>query len=114
MVSLSTASAEKPKNSIGETCARTVHSGWNGNHIADACIAATQLGLIHSGGVLGYDRAKQILREEFDFRKVDDVNWSTVNEAFQNGRCSVISSTQIRDRFYPRAANDNKPKPVSG
>jgi hypothetical protein len=114
MVSLSTASAEKPKNSIGETCARTVLSDWNGNHIADACIAATQLGLIHSGGVLKYDRAKQILREGFDSRKVDDVNWSTVNEAFQNGRCSVISSTQIRDRFYPHAANDNKPKPVSG
>jgi len=106
--------ATKPMNSIGETCARKVLSDWQGTHVADACIAATQIGLIHSGGVLGYERAKTILREEFDSRKVDDVNWSTVNEAFQNGRGSVVSAAQIKERFYPRAVNDNRPTPLSG
>jgi hypothetical protein len=102
--------ATKPKNSIGETYARKVLSNWRGNHVADAIIAATQLGLIHSGGVLDDERARQILREEFDSRKVDDVNWSVVIEAFRNGRSAVISTAQLRERFYPAAANDNKPQ----
>jgi hypothetical protein len=105
--------ATKPKNSFGETYARKVVSDWKGSHVADACIAATQIGLIHSGGVLGYERAKAILREEFDIRKVDDVNWSVVNEAFQNGRAAVINPSQLRERFYPPTANDNKPMPPS-
>jgi AAA domain len=106
--------ATKPKNSIGETYTRKVLSDWKGNHVADACIAATQIGLIHSSSLLGYERSKEILREEFDFRKVDDVNWSVVNEAFQNGRSAVISPTEIRKRFSFAVANDNKPKPTSG
>jgi hypothetical protein len=105
--------ATKPKNSIGETYARKVLSDWQGNHVADACIAATQLGLILSGCALGYERVKEILLEEFNSRKVDGVNWSVVNEAFQNGRSAVISPTQLRERFYPAAANDNQPKPPS-
>src|SRR3982074_239655 len=117
MTNSNTASADsiaKPKNSFGETYARKVLSDWKGNHVADACIAATQIGLIHSGSLLGYYRAKEILREEFDRRNVDDVNWSTVNDAFQNGRSAVINPTQLRERFYPAAANDNKPPPPSG
>src|ERR1700689_3237763 len=96
-------------NSPGETYARKVLSDWNGNHVADACIAATHLGLIHSGGGFGDERARQILREEFDSRKVDDVNWSIVIEAFRNGRSAVISPAELKERFYPAAANDNKP-----
>ena len=105
--------ASKPANSPGETYARKVLSDWNGNHVADACIAATHLGLIHSGGGFGDERARQILREEFDSRKVDDVNWSVVIEAYRNGRSAVISPAQQRERFYPAAVNDNKPKPPS-
>jgi hypothetical protein len=103
----------KPKNTIGETYARKVLSDWNGTHVADACIAATQLGLIHSGGALNDERARTILREEFDSRKVDDVNWSVVIESFRNGRSSVINASQLRERFYPAASNDNKPSPLS-
>src|ERR1700730_18045169 len=111
MTNSSTASADsivKPKNSIGETFARKVLSDWNGTHVADACIAATQIGLIHSGGGFGDERAREILRKEFDKRKVDDVNWSVVIEAFRNGRSAVISATELRERFY--GANDNKPE----
>jgi hypothetical protein len=80
----------------GEIYATRVLSDWKGNNVADACIAATQLGLIHSGSLLAYYRAKEILREEFDRRKVDDVNWSTVNDAFQNGRSAVISRAKCK------------------
>jgi hypothetical protein len=66
--------------------------------------------LIHSGGVLDDERARQILRVEFDSRKVDDVNWSLVIEAFRNGRSAVISTAQLRERYFPVAAND-KPHP---
>jgi hypothetical protein len=100
----------KPKNSIGETCARKVFSDWNGAHVADACIAATQIGLLHSGGLLGYYRAKELLKDGFEAQAIDDIHWSTVNDAFQIGRCAVINPTQLRERFYPAAANDNKPK----
>jgi hypothetical protein len=108
------AAITKPKNSIGETYARKVFSDWNGDHVADACIAATQIGLLHSGGVLGYHRAKELLKSGFEAKAIDDIHWSTVNEAFQTGRCAVISPTQLRERFYPTAANDNKPKQSPG
>jgi hypothetical protein len=114
MASLSESVATKPKNSIGETYARKVLSEWKGNHVADACIAATQIGLIHSSSLLGYERAKQLLRQDFNSRKVDDVNWSVVNEAFQNGRSAVISPTELKNRFSFVVANDNKPKSPSG
>jgi hypothetical protein len=106
--------ATKPKNSIGETYARKVLSNWNGTHVADAIIAATQIGLIHSGGALNDERARQILQEEFDSRKTDEVNWSVVIEAYRNGRSSVISAAQLRERYYPAAGNDIKPMPLSG
>jgi len=100
--------ASKPKNSIGETYAKKVLSDWNGNHVADACVAATLLGLIHSGGGFGDGRARQILREEFDRRNVDDINWSVVIESYRNGRSAVINPAQLKERFSPAAAaNDN-------
>jgi hypothetical protein len=73
---VSTASAETSRNSLGETYARKVLSDWTGDHIVDANIAAANIGMIHSGGMMSDERARQILREGFDSRKVDDVNWS--------------------------------------
>jgi hypothetical protein len=99
--------ATKPKNSIGETYARKVLNNWNGTHVADAIFAAIELGLIHSGGALGDERARQILLEGFNSRMTDDVNWSVVIEAYRNGRSSVISAAQLRERYYPAATNDN-------
>jgi hypothetical protein len=63
----------KPKISIGETCVAKVLSDWKGDHVADACIAAIQIGLIHSGGVLSDARARQIIKDGFDSRNIDDV-----------------------------------------
>jgi hypothetical protein len=100
--------ATTPKISIGETYASKVLSDWKGNHIADACIAAANIGLIHSGGVLSDDRARAILKEGFEDRQVDDVNWSVFMDSFRNGRGAVINPSQLRQRFCP-PANDNKP-----
>jgi hypothetical protein len=57
----------KPQNSIGETYARKVLSDWNGTHVADACIAATQFGLIHSGGALKDDVPDRFFRMSLIF-----------------------------------------------
>jgi hypothetical protein len=109
--SIALAEVAGPKESPGEDYVRTVLSHWTGSHVADACIAATNLGLIHSGGALGYYRVRDILLEEFELRKVDDVNWSVVDQAFQNGRSAVISTNELKDRFSGAHANDNK-KPL--
>ena len=97
-----------PKILIGETYAKKILSDWNGNHVADACVAATQLGLIHSGGGFSDGRARQLLREEFDRRNVDDINWSVVIESYRNGRSAVTNPAQLKERFSPAPANDNK------
>jgi AAA domain-containing protein len=109
---LALAEVAGPKESPGEDYVRTVLSHWTGSHVADACIAATNLGLIHSGGALGYYRVRDILLEEFELRKVDDVNWSVVDQAFQNGRSAVISTNELKDRFSRAHANDNNTKPL--
>jgi hypothetical protein len=101
--------ATNPKrNPNGEAAARKILANWKGDFVGDACIAATQIGLLHSGYLLGYERAKEILREEFDRRKVDDVNWSVVNQSFQDGRSAVISTAQLMERYFPVASNDNE------
>jgi hypothetical protein len=94
----------------GEIAATGIVNDWKGNFVGDACIAATQIGLLCSGGppMLSYDRAMTILRFHFDFRKVDDIHWSTVYGSFQNGRSTVVSNLELRKRFLPAAAaNDN-------
>ena len=106
------AEVARPKESPGEDYVRIVLSDWTGSHVADACVAATNLGLIHSGGALGYYRVRDILLEEFELRKVDDVNWSVVDQAFQNGRSAVISTNELKDRFSRAHANDNNAKPL--
>lgn len=108
--SIALAEVARPKESPSEDYVRTVLSNWTGSHVADACIAATNLGLIHSGGAIGYYRVRDILLEEFEQRKVDDVNWSVVDQAFQNGRSAVISTNELKERFSNAHANDNKPK----
>src|SRR6266436_6703213 len=110
MTALSTASAEVTparRNPDAEIAIRKVLSEWKSDFVNDACSAATQIGLFHSGGWLGYERAKEILLEEFELRKVDDIHWSTVCAALQNGRDAVTTPAQLRARYLPAAASDN-------
>jgi hypothetical protein len=94
------------ERSMGEIAATRILSNWKGSFVGDACIAATQLGLLQSGNMLGEDHAKRILKFHFEVHKVDDSHWSTVYDAFQNGRSTVISNIELRKRCLP-AANDN-------
>ena len=108
--------AKENRTPLGEIAATRIIANWKGGFVADACIAATQIGLLHSGNMLGYDRAKTILRLNFEANKVDDIHWSTVYGAFQNARTAVISNIELRNRYQPAAANDNnthRPAPAS-
>jgi len=101
------------RNTISETYVRKILADWHGNHLADACTAAMNIGLVHSSGLLSFDRAKEALSKGLIDHGVDDLHWSTVNDAFQIGRCSVINPSEVKARFFPPAANDNK-KPADG
>src|SRR5947209_4893475 len=109
MASLSTASAEdeRPKNPYGEAAAKQIIAKHNGIHFLDVCAIATEIGAVHSGCDLSDKRAREIVLQEFNRRKIDDLHWSTVHEAFLNGRASVITTVQLRERYSPVAANDN-------
>lgn len=109
MANSRTASAEveRPKNPYGEAAAKQIIAKWKGNHFSDACAVATEIGMVHSGGDLSDQRAREIILEEFNRRKIDDLHWSTVHAAFLNGRASVITTAQLRERYSPVPANDN-------
>jgi len=91
---------------MGEIVATRIISDWKGTFIADACVAATQIGLLQSGNMLAIDRAKNILRLNFEAKEIDDIHWSTFYDAFQNGRSTVVSNIELRKRYLP-APNDN-------
>ena len=57
--------------------------------------------------MLGYERAKNILKRNFEAKTVDDIHWSTVYQAFQTGRATIVSNVELRKRYLPVAANDN-------
>ena len=80
------------EKALGERAVDQILLAWKGDFAGDACIAATQIGLLHSGNMLGYDHAKTILKFHFGVRKVDDIHWSsrtTVAELCARERCSV-------------------------
>jgi hypothetical protein len=91
----------------GEKAASKVISEWNTTYVSDACNAANQIGSIHAGGLLSYDRAKNLVEINFDIKKVDPKHRSTVHGAFENGRCTEISLQEVKDRYFPSHDNDN-------
>ncbi len=98
-------------NPNGEAAAKQILDRWKGDHFADACTAATEIGMIHSGCWMTDGRAREIIRTEFNRRKINDLHWSTVHAAFINGRDSVITTAQLKARYFPApvADNDNEP-----
>jgi hypothetical protein len=57
--------------------------------------------------MISRDRAKTPLRFHFDRLHVDDIHWSTANEALLCGCNTIITGTELRSHFFPTAANDN-------
>jgi len=89
------------RNPDAEKAIRCVLSEWKTDFVSDACHAATQLGAIHSGGWAAFNAAKEILIEEFELRKIDDIHWSSVYAAFLNGRDAVTTPAELRARYLP-------------
>jgi hypothetical protein len=100
-------SAKENRTPMGEIAATQIISKWKGDFVADAWIAAAQLGLLQSGNMLSLDRAKQILKLNFEANKVADTHWSTVYQMFQSGRGEVTANIELRNRYLPVASNDN-------
>jgi hypothetical protein len=101
VLSMSDTVPKRPRNPDAEKAIRSVLSEWKTNFVSDACHAATQLGTIHSGGWATFKTAKEILLEEFELRKVDDIHWSSVYAAFLNGRDTVTTPAELRARYVP-------------
>jgi hypothetical protein len=99
--------------SEAERVINQILSAWKGSFVADACIAATQIGLLNSGNMIGFDHAKTVLKFHFDARKIDDIHWSTVYQAFQNGRSTVISNIELR-AIPSRSCERQQPIPELG
>jgi hypothetical protein len=69
-------SAKENRTPLGEIAATRIISAWKGNFVGDACIAAAQLGLLQPGNMLTIDRAKQLLKLNFEANKVDGTRLS--------------------------------------
>jgi hypothetical protein len=85
----------------------TINATWKGKGVTAAVTAACEIGMLVAGNMVGYEQAKDAVQRGFTVRLVDEKYWSTVYEAFQNGRSSLVSLTDLRERFNPVAANDN-------
>jgi hypothetical protein len=85
----------------------TIHSAWKGNNVTAAVTAALDIGMLVAGNMLGWYEAKDAVTRGLAVRLVDEKYWSTVYEALQSGRASLVSHAELRERFKPVAANDN-------
>jgi hypothetical protein len=85
-----------------------IHSAWKGSGVTAAATAALDIGMLVAGNILGWDEAKQAVERGCVVRLVDEKYLSTVYEALQSGRASLVSHADLRERFKPVAANDNQ------
>ena len=108
MGNIGAAEAVKKPNPVGEPAILQILAKHPGNHFIDLCNIATEIGMVHSGCCLSDGRAREVVLDEFNRRKIDDVHWSMVHGSFLNGRGSVISTAEVRARYSPVAANDNE------
>lgn len=100
---------EKVSNTaFGEAASRTILSNWKGQNMTDAHDAALRLGILVSSKLLPFYRTKEILESAFKIRNVDDSHWPTVWETFQSGRHTIVDGMAVRERYLPKAANDNQ------
>jgi hypothetical protein len=114
MASLSAASADsapapkKPSRSKGEIALAIVSSAWKGNSLAAARTAAFEVGKLAAGGMLAYHKADDFWKRRFKIQLVDEKWWSTVHEAFQSGRSSLVTMDDLIEQYFAAPANDNE------
>jgi AAA domain len=91
----------------GAIALKRINDGWKGNSVSAAAAAALDVGMLVAGNLLSYENAKNAVQRGFTVRLVDERWWSTVHEAFQSGRSSLATSTDLVSRFVTIPANDN-------
>jgi AAA domain-containing protein len=99
--------SSKPKIDKNALALKAINDNWKGNSVGAATAAALDTGMLVAGCMLAYDKAKDNVLRGFEIRKVDEKWWSTVYEAFESGRSSLVTTTELHERFFPVAANDN-------
>src|ERR1700687_6084079 len=98
MASLSTvslaASIATPKKTSrpkADCALAKISNAWKGNSLAAAKDAAFEIGKLAAGGMLAYHKADEFWKRRFKVQLVDEKWWSTVHEAFQSGRSSLVT-----------------------
>jgi len=91
----------------GEMAARTILGQWKGPALADACVAALQLGMLNAGNLLAYHRCRHLLEVNLDLHKVNEDRWPEVLSVFHHGRDTIITRNEVWSRYVPKPANDN-------
>src|ERR1700694_5624574 len=81
---------------------------WKGNSLTAAKDAAFEIGKLIAGGMLAYHKADDYWKRRFKVQLVDEKWWSTVHEAFQSGRSSLVTMDDLLEQYFPIAANDNE------
>jgi AAA domain len=110
MVSLSVStipSVDKPKNDKNALALKKINDTWKGKSLQAARTAAFEIGMLNAGGMLAYNKADDFWRRGFEVRLVDEKWWSTVHEAFQSGRSSLVTMDDLLEQYFPVVANDN-------
>jgi hypothetical protein len=107
-VNKSTVTADKPKNEKNTLALKKINDAWKGNGLEAARTAAFDIGMSVAGSMLAYDKARDNIRRGFEVRLIDDKWRSTVNEPFESGRSSLVTTAELHARFFsPVPANDN-------
>ncbi|WP_050044738.1 AAA family ATPase [Bradyrhizobium sp. LTSP849] len=91
----------------GEVAARTILGQWKGPALADACVAALQLGMLNAGNLLAYHRCRHLLEVNLDLHKVNEDRWPEVLSVFHQGRDTLITRSEVWSSYVPKPANDN-------
>jgi hypothetical protein len=97
-----------PKKSNGEIALAKISKLWKGNSSTAAKDAAFEIGKLTAGGMLAYHKADDFWKRRFEIQLVDEKWWSTVHEAFQSGRSSLVTMDDLLEHHFPVAANDNE------
>ena len=85
-----------------------ISNAWKGNSLNAARTAASEIGMLNAGGMLAYNKADEFWKRRFAVQLVDEKWWSTVHEAFQSGRSSLVTMDDLLEKYFPVAANDNE------
>ena len=99
--------ATKPKIDKNALTLKKINDAWKGNSLQAARTAAFEVGMLNAGGMLAYNKADDFCKRGFEVRLVAEKWFSTVHEAFQSGRSSLVTMDDLLEQYFPIAANDN-------